>query len=467
LVEDDEIRQRWASRYEYLMVDECQDNNFVQCQLASLLARDHNNIMGVGDLAQSIYKFRGARPELFADFAKDWPSCKVVKMNRNYRSGPEVIEAGNAVARHMQEGMWMGVDMKAERQAPAVIERKVCTDLDAEGLEIVQRIVEAHEDGMPWKSAAVLYRTNAQSRGIEEACLSRRIPYVVIGGVNFYERKEVRDLLAYLRVADGRGTFKDIQRCINSPFRYLGKAFVDRIEGARRNGQKWTDVVRSVASTGKGIQNRQRTSVEQWAGLIDSCSRSIEIRKGMSGAVMPGAGEILTSPTDDPRPHMPAALLEMIVSETDFLRWLTRDEGAETVENNRVSNVRELVRAAERFTSVEEFLDYIDETVEAARRAKGDKNADRVTLCSLHRSKGLEWSFVAVAGCNEKIIPHARASDIEEERRLFYVGVTRAMDVLHVSSVKQATCGDVVRTLSPSRFIGEAFGDVAQQEEVA
>lgn len=464
--EDEQARRRWAARWNYLLVDECQDNNRVQNELTKLLGRDHRNVMSVGDVAQAIYKFRGARPEVFAGFVQEWAPCKVIRMFRNYRSGPEVIAAGNAVARRMPEGMWMGVDMSAERGGSATIETRVYSDLDDEGRSIVRRLQTAHEDGTSWKSMAVLYRTNAQSRGIEEACLSNRVPYVVIGGTNFYDRKEVKDLLAYLRVAEGRGGFEDVRRCINAPFRFLGKAFVDKVGASHRSGA-WTDTVRTVSFQG-GIQSRQRVSVEQWAGLVDSIAKSIEIRASMGDVVPVGDQDrILSSPTDDARPHMPAALLERVISETDFVRWLTRDEGAETVENNRVSNVRELVRSAERFTTVTELLDYVDETLEAARKAKRGDDADRVTLCSLHRSKGLEWPVVAISGCNEKILPHARAEDIEEERRLFYVGVTRAMDLLHVSCVRTAVCGEMVRNLEPSRFLSEAFGAVVVEAEVA
>jgi DNA helicase-2/ATP-dependent DNA helicase PcrA len=181
--------------------------------------------------------------------------------------------------------------------------------------------------------------------------------------------------------------------------------------------------------------------------------------EGKSSDLLHAADEdrdvVLQSPAQDRHAHMPAAILETIVRETRYLEYLTRDEGSESTENNRVSNVRELIRAAERFRSVKELLDYVDHTLEMARLAAKDRSADRVTLCSLHRSKGLEWAVVHVIGCNEKILPHARATNLDEERRLFYVGVTRARDSLRVSWVREAAIGSRVVHLDPSPFLAE------------
>ena len=310
---------------------------------------------------------------------------------------------------------------------------------------------------------AVLFRTNAQSRGVEEACLRARIPYVVLGGTNFYDRREVKDLLAYLRVAAGRGGFDPIRRSINAPFRFLGRAFQDKARQDFVEGDTAPDQVRATAERA-GIWAKQKTAVEEWAGLIESLTHSMKIVDDHRAALEVGnvedveTGEVQHAA--EVRAHMPAALLEKVIAETDYMRYLTRDEGAETTENNRVSNVRELVRAAERFQSVGELLDYVDQTIEDARKAK-DGKGDRVTLCSLHRSKGLEWPVVAVIGCNEKILPHGRATDIEEERRLFYVGATRARDTLLLSCVTVAAFGANVVDLEPSRFLAEAGLQIA------
>ena len=468
LRDDADARVKWSSRWSFCLQDEAQDENLVQAEIGEFLARPHRNYMIVGDPAQSIYGFRGALPEKFLAFRDEW-DAEVIRMHRNYRSGDLILKAANGSIRAMDPETHLGVEITGERGFDGEVELMSYEDADEEGEEVARRILELHGSGVEWRDMAVLYRTNAQSRGVEEACLSNRIPYVVIGGTNFYDRKEVKDLLAYLRAGDGRGGWDPVRRCLNSPFRYLGKAFLARIDGAKYPDEKWTDTVRRVAETGKGIQSRQRTSVYEWSSLIDGIARSIEIRgteefqRGLENGPDPEERDkVAMSP--ELRDHMPAAILERIIAETDYMRYITRDEGAETVTNNRVSNIRELVRAAERFTTVGELLDYIDEVLEAAKAAKADEKADRVTLCSLHKSKGLEWPAVFVLGCNEKLLPHGRSEDIEEERRLFYVGVTRAKDVLHLSCLRTTTFGSKVVNGEPSRFLDEAgleFSEVA------
>lgn len=474
LQDDAEARARWSGRFSFVLQDEAQDCNPVQSEIAEMLARPHGNYMMVGDPAQSIYGFRGAAPEKFTSFETEWAPVTVIRMNRNYRSGREVIDAANRLTASMAEGTHLGVGMIAERGTSARIEVVSADSMDDEGEGVALEFLAANAGGMAWKDMACLYRTNAQSRGVEEACLRNRIPYVVIGGTNFYDRREVKDLLAYLRLGAGRAEWDDVKRCMNAPFRFLGKVFQDRVRSAHRDGEDWVDTTLRVAEGGGGLQRRQVQAVEGWADIIDGVRRSIEIRERHAAAaardpmdaIRPSddePNEIPMDPTADVRPHMPAAILERIIADTDYMKYITRDEGAETVENNRVSNVRELVRASERFTSVGDLLDYIDQTLAAARAAKHDEDADRVTLCSLHRSKGLEWPFVSIIGVNEKILPHGRATDIEEERRLFYVGITRAQDILRVSHVRSAAFGARVVNLAPSEFLAEAGLDTANE----
>lgn len=458
LRDDPDACARWAARFAYVLQDEAQDCNPVQSEIAEMLARPHGNYMMVGDPAQSIYGFRGAAPEKFTSFETEWAPV-VIRMNRNYRSGAEVIEAANRLTEHMAEGTHLGVGMLPERGTHAAIELHEHDDLDAEGEGVARACLEAHEDGVRWGDMACLYRTNAQSRGVEEACLRNRIPYVVIGGTNFYQRREVKDLIAYLRVAAGTAEWDDVRRSINSPWRFLGRAFQSRVQDAHAPGSDWLETVARVAE-GPGLQSRQRTSVFEWAGLIDGLRRSMAIAGNAEPPELHGDDgnpyDIPMNPASDIHAHRPAALLERIITETDYMRFITRDEGAESTENNRVSNVRELVRATERFRTTAEFLEYVDTTVQAARKATREGGDDRVTLCSLHRSKGLEWPLVAVIGCNDQILPHGRSDDLEEERRLFYVGITRARDILHVSHVRAAAFGARVVALEPSPFLAEA-----------
>lgn len=444
--EDDGIRESWASRWDHVLQDEVQDENLLQRELASFLAQDHRSYTVVGDPAQSIYKFRGSDPSGMLRFETEW-SATVVRMGRNYRCAKRIVEVANRVLRAMPAGTHLGVEMVAERVEEGEVSSVWYEDFDDEGEGVTECILESHEDGRDWSHHVVLYRTNAQSRGVEESLLSARVPYVVLGGVNFYERREVRDLLAYLRVAQGVGKFADVKRSINTPFRFLGKAFVDGLEDFVTEGDGLIDSVESYVETAS-IQERQRGSAMSWCKLVRRASQVV------------ARGVVAASATRD-RPEevaaKPSTILSGLVMDLKYNEWLTRDEGAESPENNRVSNVRELIRAAERFPTVAELLAYVDDTIKRAEVAKLEsKNSDVVTLCSIHRAKGLEWPVVYVIGCNDKILPHAYAEDVAEERRLFYVACTRAADVLQLSYVAKAAVSNRVLDLKPSLFLSEA-----------
>lgn len=445
----EDVRVRWASRWDHVLQDECQDENFVQHELAGLLARDHRNYMIVGDPAQSIYKFRGADPRAMLGFQAEW-QARVIAMGRNYRCADSIVALANKSLAAMPSETHLGVQMIASRGVEGRVAAVQYQDFDAEGEGVTEKILESHEDGRAWRDHVVLYRTNAQSRGVEESLLSARVPYVVIGGTNFYDRREVKDLLSYLRLAAGRGTFDDVRRSINTPFRFLGKAFIDSLEGQLGRSAPSIDAVREIASNGTRLQQRQRTSVLEYCEILTRISRTIARgaeATGMSPTTFVAPAELEAKP---------AAILEGLVSDLRYAEWLTRDEGSESPENNRVSNVRELIRAAGRFPTVGELLDYIDDVLVRAARAKREAgSSDVVTLCSIHRSKGLEWPVVFLIGANDKILPHAMAEDDQEERRLFYVAATRARDVLEISCVSVAALASRVVHLDPSHFLTE------------
>ena len=444
---DDEARNRWAARFDYVLQDECQDENTVQHELGAYLARDHRNYMVVGDVAQSIYGFRGADPGTMIEFEKEW-GARVIAMNTNYRCASSIVDVANRILGAMPVGTHLGVSMIAARPDQGRVQAVKYSDFDEEGEGVTERILESNEDGRDWKSHVVLYRTNAQSRGIEEALLKAGVPYVVLGGTNFYDRREVKDLLAYLRVAAGSGSFDDVKRSINTPFRFLGRAFIEGLQPAVCNGgpQVIADVKRYVLHQAQ-LQSRQRESALGWCDLVGGLAKIIEQGRANRSTSRDQPEELFA------RPHV---LLEALVADLRYCDWLTRDEGAESPENNRVSNVRELIRAVGRFLTVDDLLKYIGDTrarVESAKRAHA--RSDVVTLCSIHRAKGLEWPVVFVLGCNEKILPHAHAEDFNEERRLFYVACTRAADVLQLSYVAKAAVSNRVLELKPSQFMVE------------
>jgi DNA helicase-2/ATP-dependent DNA helicase PcrA len=385
----------------------------------------------VGDLSQAIYTWRGGRPELLAGFAKKWDARTIV-MHRNYRCGQANIDAGNAVIRPAV--MRVEADMTAERGVPGEVRISGVGTYDDEGEQIATEIATeiANGDATP-SDYFVLYRVNAQSRAIEERLLRKKVPYVILGGTSFYDRREVKDLLAYLRVASGDGELDDVKRCVNSPFRFLGAKFVERLIAAAErvgvNRVDWSSVVRSVGQE-QGLQSRQRASASDWAELIDQCGREIE-----NGT-------------------RPARILDDVIRVTKYMEYVRAEDGEETVENSSEANVREMVRVAEQFATARELLNHIEQTHRDAARASRVKG-ERVVLMTVHRSKGLEAKHVYVVGLNEGTMPHGRG-DPEEERRLAYVAFTRARDVLSLSYVRSFATKGGVKEAKPSRFLADA-----------
>lgn len=474
----EDVRVSWASRWDYVLQDEKQDANLAQDVIAELLARDHRNYVVIGDCYQAIYGFRGSSPSYLAKFDETWPGARTVVLPRNYRSGRRIIEAANRiVARAVVDGIDVPTRMIGERDCDGDVRVLCAESLDDEANTIADVIVKHTATGETKLSDhTILFRTNAQSRALEESLLSRRVPYVVVGGVSFYERREVRDLLAYLRLAAGRGGTDDIKRSINTPFRFLGAKFVERVMAAAESALEdddfvnWHSIVGKVAE-GERLQERQRVSARDWSEMLRLLQTRIE-----EGATERARAAAADAPPDPLRVEeaRPAALLEHVVRMTRYIDYLNKEEGGETTADSGAANVREMVRVAERFETAPELLDYIDETIKSARRQREDKQAggERVLLMSVHRSKGLEWPHVYVAGMNELILPHVKG-DPEEERRLAYVAATRARDVLVLSYVRRIATRAGIKDVEPSRFLRDTglpldlpVEDVAAEAEV-
>ncbi len=444
LMSDEHVRAAWAARWDQVIQDEGQDENAAQKFIAWLLCRDHRNYMKVGDVFQAIYSFRGSTPQYLADFEIDWPGAKTIWLGTNYRSGRKIIEAANGIVQHARVPGHEPRPMVAGRDFDGSAKAIASEDLDGEAESFVtwaQNLVSSGDAGHG--DITALYRTNAQSRALEEKLLGARIPYVVVGGTSFYERTEVRSLLGYLRVACERGDVEDIKRSINAPFRKLGAAFVDRIMNAVEGDTdvNWTAVVSKVAEQA-GLWDVQRRAATDWCTLIE----------GITARVNAG---LLESPTEEQKAlAAPTLLLEDIIRSTRYIEWLTKEEGEDSIEQSGASNVRELIRVAARFNTAAELLNYIDKTIKAARRQRDDKQAggDRVLLMTVHKAKGLEWPHVWVAGFNEMLLPHMMG-DEEEERRVAYVAATRARDSLVLSYVRTIATRAGIKDAHPSRFL--------------
>lgn len=426
-------RLEWASKWDYVLQDEVNDVNAAQVAIADLLVKNHNNYMMVGDIQQSIFGFRGTSPAHVQKFAT-MPGVKVINMHRNYRSGDEIIETANDVI--SKAAIPPRVPMTPQRNIKGSVDVVKSADTDREAEAFVSMIEELSKGRASYDEITALYRLNAQSRALEEALIAANIPYQILGSGSFYDRKEVRNLLAYLNVASDLDTKGDnIKWSINSPYRFLGTPFVETIRAIASEAKTihWPSIVAEAAMS-SNVKEQQKSAAKTWATIIESIAAQIDKK---------------TSPRE---------ILTDIVTRTQYYQWLENEEGDETIENSPSANVRELIRISERCATVDEFLNYIKKSMEDAKKArdKRGKKTKRVTLMSIHKSKGLEWPHVFVCGVNEDILPHKKG-DSEEERRLAYVAITRARDSLTLSWVRKFTTGKgTVLEGRPSRFLTDA-----------
>jgi DNA helicase-2/ATP-dependent DNA helicase PcrA len=424
LAGDEGVRAAWAARFDYVVVDEYQDNSRVQDEIMEMLSRHEvRNLMAVGDPAQSIYSFRGSSPSFILGFEARFGAARIA-MNRNYRSGRAIVAAANTIIR--AGTVRLPEEMIAERDAEGQVDVVPCDTMDDEAAEFVDFARRWQEDGKKLSEICALFRLNAQSRALEDALLKAKLPYVLVGGTNFYERKEVKDLLGYLRVAFDRDKDGDaVRRCINAPFRFLGAKFVERVMGLAGEGGGWASIV-ATAATQAGLQRRQVQGASEWVQLITEL------------AAMDGG---------------PYELLDHVVRKTEYIKALEKEEGAEdSVDQSHGANVRELLRVSQSFKTVGELLDYVDANILESSRQKRGRRENSLTLMSIHRSKGLEWPAVWVVGCNEMVFPHPK-SDVEEERRLMYVAATRARDHLVFSHVAEMATRAGIKSVDRSRFL--------------
>ncbi|MBI3666162.1 MAG: UvrD-helicase domain-containing protein [Acidobacteria bacterium] len=428
---DEQARARAVDRFHYLMVDEYQDTNRVQYDLVRLLTEPRRNLCVVGDEDQSIYGWRGADIRNILDFERDYPGATLIRLEQNYRSTKNILDAAGQVVSHNLERKGKELWTTAGPGSKILLYRG--EDAENEAL-FIAACIEKHLRQNPSERAAVLYRTNFQSRQIEEALRRYGRSYLLVGGLSFYQRAEVKDLLAYLKAAVSPQDSYSLLRIINTPARGIGKSTVELI--ARHTGE---------------------TGLSLWASLEDLLARgSLAAR---SHAALAGFQSLMK----DLRAHLGSGPLHQALVwllDTTGYRKMLEQEG--TIESQgRLENIDELVNAAAdagaRGETVEEFLDH------AALVADTDDldEAAQVTLLTLHMAKGLEFSLVIMAGMEEGLFPHSRSADtasgLEEERRLCYVGMTRAQKqlVLTLARSRRRFGGGELEPGRPSRFLRE------------
>jgi DNA helicase-2/ATP-dependent DNA helicase PcrA len=443
------VRDRYSSKFQYLMVDEYQDTNRPQYLLIQRLASKRRNLCVVGDPDQSIYKWRGADLRNILDFEHDFPEAKIVRLERNYRSTQVILDAATAVIsqnRNRKEKR-LYTDRKGGSK---ILYYRAGDDIDeAEFIARTSRTA-LHED--PDNSVAVLYRTNAQSRTVEDALRRAGIAYRIIGGVRFYERKEIKDALAYLKLVLNPHDDVALRRVINVPARGIGKGMMESLE----NVPLPTDA--DLPPLLAGLQP-VATNNSLWARLVHAVDQRLLAPRAV--ASLTAFRDLIIGLMEMARQESVSIALGKALDQTGYLKDL-RDEHSEEAES-RIENLAELVSAAREYEtrnpepSLGGFVDQLSLLSDVDEEA-GSRDA-RVLMMTMHSAKGLEFPVVVIAGLEEGLFPHSRSSEdeaeLEEERRLCYVGITRAeRRLVLTSAARRRTFGEYQST-EPSRFIDE------------
>jgi DNA helicase-2/ATP-dependent DNA helicase PcrA len=428
-----DVLEAYQERFTHVLVDEYQDTNLAQNEIVMLLGRAHRNVCVVGDTDQSIYRFRGAEMRNLLDFEHAFPDARVILLEQNYRSTQRILDAANAVISNnmmrQPKELWsaLGDGEKIKRY-------RAGSDREEAGFvgDEINSLVGG--PGVPFNEIAVFYRTNAQSRSLEEGLMARGIPYKVIGGTRFYDRREIRDLLAYLKLVVNPGDEVALRRVLNVPRRGVGDTTVTRLVAyAREHAIGFVEALRSAQDA--GASPKAVTGIRTLLELLDQI----------------GAEGVASKP--------PAEIAEDLLERTGYLQMLEAEAlhgGAKALEaEGRLENLTELVSVASEFADIEGFL----ETTTLAAAADEIDDGPTVSLMTLHAAKGLEFSTVFLTGMEEGLFPHnqslAEPDDMEEERRLCYVGITRARERLYLTHTWSRMLFGSWQDSIPSRFLKE------------
>lgn len=434
LQSNEAVLDKYSKRFRYVMIDEYQDTNHAQYLLAKLLAAHWKNIAVVGDADQSIYAWRGADIQNILDFEKDYPNCTSIKLEQNYRSTKIILDAANAVIENNEgrpkKNLW------TDKTEGAKIQHFTAQSEHEEAAFIGDTIAKKHDiHGVPYGDMAILYRTNAQSRVLEEALIKRALPYTMVGGTKFYDRKEIKDVLAYLRVLYNPFDDLSLLRIINVPKRSIGATTVAKLQDyARANGTSLFMTLTQLHLVDT-IKGKTKEKLEEFGILIFTLVAEMEDKSVLD-------------------------ILEAILDRTGYLAQL--EESTDPQDQARAENIGELLSVAKDFQdtnptgTVEDFLEQVALVNDVD---SFEQEESKVTLMTLHAAKGLEFPIVFLGGLEEGLFPHSRTlmnpEEIEEERRLAYVGITRAEKELYISNATTRTVFGRTSSYLPSRFIDE------------
>lgn len=437
-----DVLEKYSKRFRYVMIDEYQDTNHAQYLLARLLAAHWKNICVVGDADQSIYAWRGADIQNILDFEKDYPNCTSIKLEQNYRSTKIILDAANAVIDNNEgrpeKNLW------TDKVDGAKIQHFTAQSEHEEAAFIGDTIVKKHDiHDVPYGDMAILYRTNAQSRVLEEALIKRAVPYTMVGGTKFYDRKEIKDVIAYLRVLYNPFDDLSLLRIINVPKRSIGATTVSKLQDyARENGTSLFMTLTQLHLV-DSVKGKTKEKLEEFGILIFTLVAEMEEKNVLD-------------------------LLEAILDRTGYLALL--EESTDPQDQARAENIGELLSVAKDFIdvnptgTVEDFLEQVALVNDVDSFEQEDS---KVTLMTLHAAKGLEFPIVFLGGLEEGLFPHSRTllnpEEVEEERRLAYVGITRAEKELFISNATTRTVFGRTSGYLPSRFLDEIPEELVEE----
>lgn len=449
-----EVLQKYLDRFDYILVDEYQDTNYAQYLIIKKLASKNNNICVVGDDAQSIYSFRGARIENILNFKSDYPEHKIFKLEQNYRSTQTIVNAANSIISNNKRQIQKTVFSERETGKPIKV-FSALTD-NEEGFMVVQEIAETQlRDHYKNSDYAILYRTNAQSRIFEEALRKRNIPYKIYGGLSFYQRKEIKDLLSYFRMTINPADNEALKRIINFPARGIGATTLEKLENAAFENETsiWNIISNLNSGNAAGLNKGTITKLLGFAAIIQKYQ-----------AVSQEFDAFHTAKT--------------IAEDSGILVELHNDKSPEGV--SRFDNIQELLNGIQEFSlnaletgepaKLENYFE--DVALLTDQDNEKDEDRDKVTLMTVHSAKGLEFKNVFVVGLEENLFPSQRQGEkqteeaLEEERRLFYVALTRAKENAYFSYANQRYRWGTLDFCSPSRFLDELDSQYLDQSGI-
>jgi DNA helicase-2/ATP-dependent DNA helicase PcrA len=432
-----DVLAHYQTRFKHLLIDEYQDTNRAQNELVILLAKEHHNICVVGDSDQSVYRFRGADIRNILEFEEAFPDATTIVLEQNYRSTQTILDAANAViannAMRKPKALW------TEQVGGELITRYHAEDEHDEAAFVAHEMTRLHHDGLAWGDMAIFYRTNAQSRSVEEELVRRNVPYKVVGGTRFYDRREIKDVLAYVKALLNETDEVSLKRIVNVPKRGVGDTSLGRLDAwAASRGVAYGDALRSAEQA--GVTGRALGGIKDLNTLLD------ELRP------------LVTTGS-------PGDLLEAVVERTGYRAELEAERTIEAA--GRLENIAELIGHAREYEVLEEFMEAVSLVSDTDDLADADES--KAVLMTLHTAKGLEFPAVWMVGLEDGVFPHLRSlgepDELEEERRLCYVGITRARQRLYLTHAWCRTLWGSTQYNPPSRFLKEIPEDLTRLAE--